>query len=196
MTQARLGELIVGAYLRIIRGCEIVSYNQRSEEAGDQMEMDVLGIRSEDGQQTVYGCEVITHLNGMRYSGTPDTDEWEEFGNETHQNTIERIWKKFNEDYRLITKTFDDADEYELEVWSPVVPEGNRTEGLEELRRRFEKEHENPQIRPKIIINGEYSDRVEKLQERASETEKRYEEPAFRFLQILEHRRSDHPITL
>jgi len=54
MTQTQIGELIVGAYLRVINDCELVSYNQRSKEAGRQMELDVLGVKSTDGKQTVY----------------------------------------------------------------------------------------------------------------------------------------------
>jgi len=46
MIQTQIGELIVGAYLRVINDCELVSYNQRSKEAGRQMELDVLGVKS------------------------------------------------------------------------------------------------------------------------------------------------------
>ncbi|MFC7173946.1 hypothetical protein ACFQL0_12485 [Haloplanus litoreus] len=40
-----------------------------------------------------------------------------------------------------------------------------------------------------MIINGEYTDRVEDLRELAADDKKDYGEPAFRFLQILEHLR-------
>jgi hypothetical protein len=186
MIQAQLGELIVGAYLRIINECELVSYNQRSMEAGRQMEIDVLGVESADGVQTVYGCEVITHLDGTLYSGTPDTDDWAEFGNDGYQYTLERIWEKFHEDYDLLTEVFDDADEHALQFWSPYVPRGYLTDGLSELQRRFEAEHD---VRIDLVINGEYTNRVHQLRQRASSTKKSYDEPAFRFLQILEHLR-------
>jgi hypothetical protein len=48
--QTQIGELIVGAYLPVINGYELVSYNQRSKEAGRQMEFDVLGVRSTNGK--------------------------------------------------------------------------------------------------------------------------------------------------
>lgn len=124
--QTQIGELIVGSYLRLINDCELVSYNQRSKEAGRQMEIDVLGVESTSGKQTVYACEVITHLDGTLYSGSPDTDEWVEYGNEGYQYTLERIWDKFHEDYDLLTEVFDDADEYALQFWSPYVPRGYR----------------------------------------------------------------------
>lgn len=186
MIQTQIGELIVGSYLRIINDCELVSYNQRSKEAGRQMEIDVLGVESTSGKQTVYACEVITHLDGTLYSGSPDTDEWTEYGNEGYQYTLERIWDKFNEDYDLLTEVFDDADEYALQFWSPYVPRGYLTDGLDELQRRFEAEQS---VRIDLVINGEYTKRVDELQQRASETKKSYDEPAFRFLQILEHLR-------
>jgi hypothetical protein len=46
MTQAQPGEQLVGAYLRVIERCDLVTYNQRSMEQGDQMELDVLGVKS------------------------------------------------------------------------------------------------------------------------------------------------------
>lgn len=83
MIQTQIGELIVGAYLRVINDCELVSYNQRSKEAGRQMEVDVLGVESTDGEQTVYACEVVTHIRGSLYSGSPDEEGWwNKYGNE------------------------------------------------------------------------------------------------------------------
>lgn len=76
MIQTQIGELIIGSYLRIIKDCELVSYNQRSKETGRQMEIDVVGVESTSGEQVVYACEVVTHLHGTLYSGTPDEDGW------------------------------------------------------------------------------------------------------------------------
>lgn len=73
-----------------------------------------------------------------------------------------------------------------LQFWSPVVPEGILTNGLDELQQRFENKYG---VKIDLVINGEYTSRVNKLRQRASETKKSYDEPAFRFLQILEHLR-------
>ena len=186
MIQTQIGELIVGAYLRIINDCELVSYNQRSKEVGRQMEVDVLGVESTEGTQTVYACEVVTHIDGMNYNGTLETDKWQAYGNKTYQYTLQRIWEKFEEDYALVNDVFDRADEYTLQLWSPVVPRGLLTDGLDELQQKFEDSYG---VQIDLVINGEYSTRVTELQERASETKKSYDEPAFRFLQILEHLR-------
>jgi hypothetical protein len=187
MIQAQIGEQIVGSYLRIINDCDIVSYNQRSKEEGQQMEIDVLGVESTSGSQTVYGCEVVTHIRGSLYSGDPDQSGWwDNFGNPSYQHSLERIWDKFDEDYKLLKEVFDDAEEYKLQFWAPYVSRGILTDGLEELQSQFEEEYGE---HIELIINGDYSERVGELQDAASDTKKSYDEPAFRFLQILEHMR-------
>lgn len=188
MIQAQIGELIVGSYLRLIDDCELVSYNQRSKEAGHQMEVDVLGVESTSGEQTVYACEVITHLRGALYSGSPDTDKWAGYGSDSYQYTLKRLWNKFCENYELLDEVFDDADKYVLQLWSPVVPKGNLTDGLSKLQQEFETDYG---VEIDLVINGEYSKRVSELRQRASQTRKSYDEPAFRFSQILEHLREE-----
>ncbi|AOW80899.1 hypothetical protein HTSR_1729 [Halodesulfurarchaeum formicicum] len=186
MVKAQHGEQLVGAYHKLITDCEIVSYNQRSKEQGDQMEIDVLAINSEPDTQEVYICEVITHLHGMRYSGSPDTDEWTDYGNEMYQHTLERVLSKFYSDHGYATRVFDDAENYVFELWSPVVPEGGLTDGLAELERRFESTTEQSLD---LVINQTYSKRIDELRSLAADEKKAYGEPAFRFLQILEHMR-------
>jgi len=188
MIQPQIGEQLVGAYLRIVDDCDLVSYNQRSKEAGQQMELDVLGVGTVNGNQTVYGCEVVTHIDGLHYNGTPDTDEWAAYGNEDYQYTLQHLQEKFKQDYTLLTNVFDRADTFTLQFWSPVVPQGYLTDGLAELQRRFEADHN---VAIDLVINGEYADRVKHLRQEASATQKSYDEPAFRFLQILEHLRDD-----
>ena len=97
--QTSPGEQLVGAYHQLITGCELVSYNQRSKEQGNQMELDVLAIDSEGGTQTVYACEVVTHVRGMLYTGTPSSERWSGFGNDSYQHTLERIGEKFRTDF-------------------------------------------------------------------------------------------------
>jgi hypothetical protein len=60
------------------------------------MELDVLAIRSEGGVQTIYACEVVTHLDGMLYPGTPETDRWSEFGNDDYQYTYSESTRSSN----------------------------------------------------------------------------------------------------
>lgn len=188
MFQTQVGELIVGSYLRVLNDCELVSYNQRSRDTGHQTVVDVLGVESSSKEQTVHACEVVTHIGGLLYSGQPHTDRWSDFGGVGYQNTLERLWDKFDRDYNLVREVFDDADEYVLQLWSPVVPRGKLTDGLAELQTQFEAEHD---VEIELVINGEYKSRVNEIRQRASETTESYDEPAFRFFQILEHLRDD-----
>ena len=188
--QPESGELLVGSYLRLVEGCELVTYNQRSHEAGNQLEIDVIGVdNTEDGQQAVYTCEVVTHIDGLHYSGTPDTDRWEEYGNDDYQHTLERLWRKFSADKEYVTDLFD-ADSFVFQFWSPIV-RGNRDEkclltGLYNMADEFEAKRD---AKFELVINEEYTDRIEALREKAEQTEKDYGELGFRILQILEHLR-------
>jgi hypothetical protein len=190
--QEHPGELIVGAYHRVINGCELISYNQRSQEQGNQMELDVLAINSEDGQQTVYACEVITHINGMLYTGSPSTDRWSDFGNENYQRTLERVWNKFEVDFEYVTEVFDTADTYSFQLWSPVVPEGYRTRGLEVLGPELEDTlgtRTDVDFEVELVYNEEYTDRIKTLRQKAEDDSGDIGNLAFRFFQILENLR-------
>lgn len=189
--QPESGELLVGSYLRLVEECELVTYNQRSQEQGNQLEIDVIGVdNTDDGDQVVYTCEVVTHIDGLHYSGTPKTDRWEEYGNDDYQHTLERLWRKFSTDRKYVMELFDSADSYVFQFWSPVV-RGNRDEkylltGLYDLADEFEEETD---AELELVINEEYSERIEALRRRAGQTEKDYGELGFRILQILEHLR-------
>ena len=186
VSEAQIGELLVGAYHEIITDAEVVSYNQRSKEQGKQMEIDVVAIDSEDDRRTIYLCEVITHLDGINYSGSLDTERWAEFGNEGYQYTLEKLWNKFHANQDYATDVFSDSDEYVFQLWSPYVSKGKLTSGLDALSTKYEEEtgHEID-----ILVNEEYTKSIDKLREKAGEDKKRYGTPAFRFLQILEHMR-------
>ena len=190
--QPESGELLVGSYLRLVEECELVMYNQRSQTQGDQLEIDVIGVDStEEGERVVYTCEVVTHIGGLLYPGTPHTDRWAEYGNDDYQETLERLWRKFNSDKGYVTDFFDGDDySFVFQFWSPVVP-GNRDEnylltGLYDMADEFEGE---TGAELELVINEEYTQRIEALREEARQTEKNYGELGFRILQILEHLR-------
>jgi hypothetical protein len=188
-TQPEAGELLVGSYLRLVNGCEVVSYNQRSDKEGEQLEVDVLGLqKTADGEMNVYVCEVVTHLNGLSYSGTPDTDRWEQFGNSNYQYSLERLWRKFGSDKEYAETLFDFADSYTFQLWSPIVRGDSEEEyllgGLHALADEFEAETDNELD---LVINDTYTKKIRELEQVASTTEKGYGELGFRMLQILEH---------
>lgn len=186
VSNAQIGELIVGAYHKIVTDAEVVSYNSRSKEDGEQMEIDVVAIDSSNGTQTVYACEVLTHLNGSAYSGTPETEKWTDYGNDSYQYSLEKLESKFRSDYDYVTRVFDDADEYVFQLWAPSLSDGYLTDGLEKLSTDFEAEYGES---IDLVINEAYTERVDELRALAAEDTKSYGEPAFRFLQILEHLR-------
>lgn len=185
------GELLVGAYHQRVTGCEVVSYNHRSEEQGDQMEADVIAINSDidSDTQTVYTSEVVTHMDGKLYSGEmPETGRWESFGNKDNQYSLDKLWTKFSNDHRYVKETFEGADKYVFQFWSPVVSGWERggylIDGLNKLASDFEQE---TGCELRLIINQDYSDRITRLRDAAEGDTSDYGSPAFRFLQILEN---------
>lgn len=169
-TQPKAGELLVGAYLRIVAECSLVMYNQHSPIEGDQLEVDVIGVSSsEKRKQEVFVCEVSTHLGGLRYG--------------SHHESLNRLRKKFNRDKKHITELFESADSYKFQLWSPVVRAGLEKR-LPELDTEFE-EREDMEL--EMVINEEYSERISELRDEASSTRKQHGELGFRILQVLEH---------
>ncbi len=162
------------------------SSDTRSKADGDQTEIDVIAIDSSDGTQTVYACEVITHLNGGAYSGTPKTDKWADYGNNSYQYSLEKLETKFRADREYVTRVFENADEYVYQLWAPYLSEGKLTNGLEELSAEFQADHGDP---IELVINERYTERINELRSLAAEETKAYGEPAFRFLQIVEQLR-------
>ncbi|MEZ3163082.1 hypothetical protein ABNG03_01120 [Halorubrum sp. RMP-47] len=116
MTRAQPGEQLVGAYLRVVEECDLVTHNQRSMERGDQMELDVLGVKSTPEGQRIVACEVVTHLDGQLYSGTPSTDEWAEYGNASYQYSLEQISEKFERVVGYLDVVFDDLSLAEIQL--------------------------------------------------------------------------------
>jgi hypothetical protein len=184
VSQLYPGEQLVGAYLSIVEDCDLVSYNQRSREQGQQLELDVVGVESTNGTQTVFACEVVTHLDGRLYTGTSSTNRWTEFGNESYQHSLEKVWQKFERSHGYVRDVFDDAEDYRLQLWATRVSEGYLTNGLAQLAVEFEEEHGVPL---ELVINEEYTSRIDELRDVAASTTKAYGQPGFRYLQILEN---------
>lgn len=189
---ATWGELLVGAYHERVTGCEVIGYNNRSDEQGDQMEADVVGVDTDvkSGRQTVYVCEVVTHMDGDLYSGTPDANSrWAEYAdNDAYVRSFKKVWRKFEDDHRYVTRAFPGADEYEFQFWAPVVTGwargGDLIDGLNAVSDEFLAEYDHS---IELVINQEYTERIETLEQKAQGDTSNYGSPAFRFLQILEN---------
>jgi len=186
MNQAEVGELIVGAYLRVEEECQFVTYNRRTPGDGNQPETDVVAIKSEDGEETVYGCEVVTHLDGPNYSTNKDTSDWEDY---PYSSTLRKLEDKFEATHQLINQTWPQANHEVLQFWSPYVPVGNDRKnlpaGLDELGRCIGSKYS---VDVDMIYNSRYAEKItDDLKTKASKTTSSHDELAFRFLQILEH---------
>jgi hypothetical protein len=157
-----MGEYVVGAYLKVVLGCDVVDYNARPPGGGLQGlgELDVIGFSF--GHRKAYMCEVTTHLDGLLIGKGKDA-------------TIEKLKQKHQ-------RQRDYADKYlgEFEChymfWSPVVRPG-LVAALNQIG--FE-----------LIINGKYKKAVDDLRAKARKSTADANNPAFRLLQILEHLRT------
>lgn len=187
------GELLVGAYHQRVTGCEVVSYNNRSDEPGNQMEADVIAIDNggSAGERNIYVCEVVTHLDGGLYSGTPDDEDgwWTEFSNtKSYHHSLETLWRKFLDDATYVEQTFPNAESYSFQFWAPAVTGwkngGALIDGLDALSAKFAEETGEDF---ELIINQDYTSRINELCEKAEGDTSDYGSPAFRFLQILEN---------
>lgn len=157
--KAEMGELLVGAFLKEIEGCDFVDYNVRPSGGGlaGLNEIDVLGLRFSD--KTVFLCEVTTHIRGALYG--------------TYSETNRRIGEKFRRMRGYAKSNVRGFDKYRFMFWSPVVPEGKLMRSLER-----HKELE-------LVVNAGYRKKVEMLQERARKHKHDSGNPFFRALQIL-----------
>lgn len=164
--KTEMGEYIVGACLKLLKGCDLVDYNVRRPGGGlvGLDELDVMGLDFKN--KTAYLCEVTTHLDGLLYGS----------GNKT---TVQRIRTKY-------LKMQEYADNYlsdyftncHLMFWSPVVRPGVK-DGLKKIKGL------------ELVINDDYAAYVQLLQEFAKKATYDTGNPAFRVLQILGHLRRD-----
>jgi len=162
---AETGEYLVGAYIELIEGCDIVAYNVRAPEKGTkgQGEFDVLGFNFKTN--TVFLCEVVTHLNTMLYSTGKDV-------------TVEKINKKHRNQKEYAKNYLSQFENIKYQLWSPSVMKKH----IDLLKKEKKLE---------LVINQEYTKRVNELRIEAKKSTKRRGNPAFRMLQILGHLRKE-----
>ena len=158
------GEHLVGAYLRLIEGCEIVDYNVRPPGGGlhGLSEFDVVGLNLK--ARVAFLCEVTTHIRGLQYG-------------DGKQSTLQRIKEKHVRQKDFGKKYLGMFPTIRYMFWSPVVRGADLVAGLGRIRT----------LKP--VINQEYTARMDELMEQASRTTGEIQNPAFRVLQILAHTR-------
>lgn len=163
MTAPEMGEYLVGAYLKIVEGCDYVDYNVRFPGGGLKGlgELDVVAFDMDEG--VAYLCEVVTHVRGLLYGK-----------GKGYKGTVERIRKKIKRQKTYARLQLSQFKTHRFMLWSPVVPKGLATS----LRRI-------PNV--ELVINENYTQRIEELRQKARSEAQDTGNPAFRVLQILGH---------
>jgi hypothetical protein len=162
--KTEIGEYIVGAYLKIIKECDFVEYNVRPSGGGLRglNELDVIGLDFKNN--IAYMCEVTTHIRGVLYKN--------------NEETVSRINKKFITQKKYAEAHLSNFKTIIFMFWSPVVPVGHITRGLNKIEGL------------EIIINKKYTDRINELRAEARIRTNDMGNPFFRVLQILERLRT------
>ena len=158
-----VGELLVGAYLKLCMHCGFVDYNVRPPGGGLEGlgELDVVGLDPDGGR--AYLCEVTTHIRGLLYK--------------SNKESVSRIRKKHARQRDYAGKHLRAFQTVFYMFWSPVVPVGYLTTELPKIEGL------------ELIINGEYKRRVDELLQLARDTTHDAGNDVFRVFQILEHLR-------
>lgn len=161
--KTEIGEFVVGAYLKHVLKCDFVNYNVRPPGGGLEGlgELDVVGFRFSD--RTAFVCEVTTHLGGLIY-GSADT-------------TAKKIRAKCLRQQQYAKKHLTAFKKFRFMLWSPIVGKSLLTKTLAGI----------PDL--ELVVNGDYSKRINELREIARKTKSDTGNPFFRTLQILEHMR-------
>ncbi len=156
---ADMGEYIVGAYLKLEMGCDIVDYNVRVPGGGLEglNELDVVGY--DHSQERAVLCEVATHIRGLNYG--------------SYGETTKRVQAKFERQKAYAASRLARFKDIKFQLWSPYVPKGALTEALEAIDGL------------ELIINGVYRQRIEQLSLRAKSEKHETGNPFFRALQII-----------
>ena len=163
-----MGEYIVGAYLRIKLDCEFVVYNQKlSRRRGEFGEVDVLGI--DTNNHIIYLCEVVTHIQGLLYG-------------KGYEETKRRIKRKFISNIKYANNIFPGLNKIYM-LWSPVVNVGKLTNYLKNLHGDLDLSNDEFVV----IINKEYTEKIDQLRSLAKNDAKDRGEPFYRALQIIQH---------
>lgn len=102
-----IGESLVGSYMRHVRNCHTVAFNQFIP--GKQGEIDVIGISGHGDEQQVWIAEVAIHLDGLNY------------GN--YDATAAKVAAKIATGLEYAREIYRN-DQPVVEFWSPSVPPG------------------------------------------------------------------------
>jgi hypothetical protein len=156
-----VGESLVGAYMRQVRGCHTIAFNTFLP---GQAELDVVGVANGANGVELWMAEVAVHLDSLDYGG--------------YVKTVSKISQKVAAARTYATLVYRDVTPT-VEFWSPVVPSG-LVSALAD-------------VDVKLVVNHEFTARVNELAALARKHTKLTGDDAYRFLQLLTHLRGDRP---
>jgi hypothetical protein len=169
-----VGEELVGAWLRIIAGCDFVQYNVHLRDK--QGEIDVIGLNL--ASATAFVCESATHLGGLQYTSGSQPDN------------VRKVTQKFQADIDYARRYLPDF-QHRFMFWSPVVvlpraadTKHNQFQDLTVIRQNVANSH---QAEVEMVVNEIYLERINQLRARAVDETTASEYPVFRLLQIIAH---------
>ncbi|HEV7798600.1 MAG TPA: hypothetical protein VGO73_10615 [Pyrinomonadaceae bacterium] len=168
---ANVGEILVGDYLRMCKGCDFIDYNVYTRDA--QGEIDVVGIDNKIPR--VYICEVAIHLTtGLQYTKNKRPD------------TCERLTAKFMKDIDYAEKYFPGYKK-EFMLWSPIVKDAKgkiEYNQRDHLQRMVKEIQLRKQVTVQLIVNKEFHQAFMELKIYAAKTSEELKSPVLRLLQI------------
>lgn len=170
---ADLGESLVGAYLRQVAGCNVVTFNTFT--GVGQGEIDVIGLAGGD-QPVAYLCEVTMHLDGLL------------IGRSGAASTAKKVDDKLRRADAFARATFP-THSHRIEYWSPRIREGLTLNAVRAVVDNLAAEG----IAASLVANETFTSRVNVLVQLARRTTSPSPDPAFRFLQVLTHLRGGRP---
>lgn len=159
-----MGEYVVGAYLKMVLGCDHVGFNVRPPGGGIKGlgEFDVVGMHF--GSATAYLCEVATHISGLNYG-------------KGNKEAPEKVIAKLRRQRDYARECLPLFNNQVFMFWSPNVPRGAMTDELSKIEGL------------QLFINQTYTQAVDQLRTEARKTKADTGNPFFRALQIIEHLR-------
>jgi hypothetical protein len=145
-----------------VRECHTVAFNVHIPEQG---EVDVIGIAGAGVDQHIWIAEVSIHLDGLNYGVSA-------------AKTVEKIAKKIQIARRYASRVYGPVPTT-VELWAPFASKlmvARLRQDVEDLQ---------------LVMNEEFTDRVNQLAALAAKATTLSGHEAFRFLQILTHLRGD-----
>lgn len=166
-------EEFVGEYLRIIKECDFIKYNEKftvktedSHKQKGMSEVDVIGINLKD--RKIFVCEVSAQMGGI-------------YGNYPEKLNCGNPNNKFAKNQRYIEEHFKDFKIKHM-FWCPIL-----TEKQKEKFTLPDKDLDGKELKVELIAGQDFLKKVDELAARLETCKKDYASPVIRFLQVLAH---------